>query len=303
MKLNELWAEKRLENKERVANSPSPKVRSPNWDFSDFDWYPADKNATENNLFRSTYLHALSLLFPDGERFFIRSVKRYADQITDDKLKKDVKAFIAQEAQHGRQHEFLNEKIFGAKYEVKSFLENWTNFAFGFLEKLACDYLPFGGGRLELAVTAAAEHYTATWGAGALRSESMSKFNSQQIKDLIRWHAIEEIEHKHVAFDVLRSVEDNYFLRAYAMVITTALIGGLSVWSFAHLLKQEKDIDWGKFLQQAMFEFTNKDGLFLQFAIAFLTYFKPGFHPSDDDDYELARKFAEDIESRIMKAA
>lgn len=286
-----------------VEAAPHPKVRSPNWDFTDFHFSSSNPEATENNQFRRAYLAGLSLLFPEGERFFIRAVKRYNDQITDPQLKKDVKGFIAQEAQHGRQHEILNEKIFGERYEVNSFLHNWTGLAFGFLEKFAADYLPFGGGKLEVAVTAAAEHYTATWGAAALRSPLFAKFDSQSIRDLVYWHAIEEIEHKHVAFDVLREVDPNYLLRTGAMLITTALIGGLSVWGFAHILKQEEKIEWVELLKALRYETFEQDGMFRQFAEAFVTYFKPNFHPSDMDDQALFDQFASLVDARISKVA
>ncbi|MBN8221182.1 MAG: metal-dependent hydrolase [Spirochaetes bacterium] len=280
-----------------------PKVRSPQWNFNDFSFESPNPDATENNVFRRAYLVGLSLLFPEGERFFIRAVKRYADQISDPQLKKDVKSFIAQEAQHGRQHELLNEKIFGSRYDVDSFLKNWTGFAFGFLEKFSEKYLPYGGGKLEVAVTAAAEHFTATWGAAALKSESFAKFDSQSIKDLIYWHAIEEIEHKHVAFDVMREVDANYFLRTGAMVITAFLIGGLSVWGFAHIFRQEKNIDWGQVIRALGYESFDKDGMFRQFAVAFVTYFKPNFHPSDMDDKALFDEFASLVDERVQKVA
>jgi len=281
---------------------PPPKVRSPKWDFSDFKFESPNPEATENNVFRRAYLIGLSMLFPEGERFFIRAVKRYSDQIKNPQLKKDVKNFIAQEAQHGRQHEILNE-VFAQKYDVDSFLKSWTGFAFGFLEKFSEKFLPLGGGKMEVAVTAAAEHFTATWGAAALKSESFAKFDSQSIKDLIYWHAIEEIEHKHVAFDVLREVDSNYFLRTGSMVITLALIGGLSVWGFAHIFRQEKNIDWMQVLQGLRYETFDKDGMFRQFAVAFITYFKPNFHPSDMDDAALFAEFAQLVDTRTEKVA
>jgi predicted metal-dependent hydrolase len=125
-----------------VQAAPHPKVRSPNWDFSDFRFDVAEpRGDREQPVFRRAYLVGLSLLFPEGERFFIRAVKRYSDEISDAQLKKDVKGFIAQEAQHGRQHEILNNEIFGQRYDVDSFLKNWTGFAFGFLEQV-CRKIP-----------------------------------------------------------------------------------------------------------------------------------------------------------------
>ena len=47
-------------------------------------------------------MNALSTTFPDGERFFIDSVRNFQDQIKDPKLQKDIRAFIGQEANHGK---------------------------------------------------------------------------------------------------------------------------------------------------------------------------------------------------------
>ena len=54
------------------------------------------------------FFDALSVHFPDGERFFIQSVRNYQDCITDPKMKDDVKAFFRQEAQHGIVHDRYN---------------------------------------------------------------------------------------------------------------------------------------------------------------------------------------------------
>lgn len=280
-----------------------PKVRSPQWNFNDFSFESPNPDATENNVFRRAYLVGLSLLFPEGERFFIRAVKRYADQISDPQLKKDVKSFIAQEAQHGRQHELLNEKIFGSRYDVDSFLKNWTGFAFGFLEKFSEKYLPYGGGKLEVAVTAAAEHFTATWGAAALKSESFAKFDSQSIKDLIYWHAIEEIEHKHVAFDVLRAVDDNYLLRIGGIAFLAVMMPAWVGLGFIYLLAQEKDVDLVALVRDAYADVSSENGLTRQFVKAFFSYFRPGFHPDDIDDERLVTEIAATVEQSIKASA
>src|SRR6476620_10309137 len=50
----------------------------------------------------------LSAVFPDGEDFFVRSVRHYRDRVTDPVLKQQVKGFIGQEAMHGREHRVFN---------------------------------------------------------------------------------------------------------------------------------------------------------------------------------------------------
>ena len=48
--------------------------------------------------------NGLHLVFPEGERFFIRSVARYLDRVDDPELKERATAFFQQEASHGREH-------------------------------------------------------------------------------------------------------------------------------------------------------------------------------------------------------
>ena len=52
--------------------------------------------------------NALQLLFPAGERFFIRSVKHYEDQIRDPGLRARIRGFYGQEGRHGHEHDRFN---------------------------------------------------------------------------------------------------------------------------------------------------------------------------------------------------
>ncbi|MCB1687477.1 MAG: metal-dependent hydrolase, partial [Halioglobus sp.] len=63
----------------------------------------------DNDPFKTHFMNALSILFPEGERFFIRSVLAYRDQISDPKLLKEIKDFCGQEAQHTLVHEAMND--------------------------------------------------------------------------------------------------------------------------------------------------------------------------------------------------
>ncbi|HCO08203.1 MAG TPA: metal-dependent hydrolase, partial [Acinetobacter ursingii] len=51
--------------------------------------------------FRTRVFDALSLTFPDGERYFIECVRLFRDKIQDPDLQARVADFIKQEAQHG----------------------------------------------------------------------------------------------------------------------------------------------------------------------------------------------------------
>src|SRR6476469_7351863 len=70
---------------------------------SDTPRYWMGENAWETHL-----LNALSLTFPPGERFFMRSVRAFRECATDPALVEQVRVFLAQESLHSREHSALN---------------------------------------------------------------------------------------------------------------------------------------------------------------------------------------------------
>ena len=74
---------------------------------------PKDKALTWNpsGLHVVQFYNTLSIFFPAGERFFIQSVRNYREEITDEKLKAQVSAFIGQEGFHTREHEEYNDAL------------------------------------------------------------------------------------------------------------------------------------------------------------------------------------------------
>jgi len=75
--------------------------------------------AADGDLITSHVIAALSSVFPDGEDFFVRSVRRYRDRITDPELKRQVSGFIGQEAMHGREHRAFNDRLAELGYPTK----------------------------------------------------------------------------------------------------------------------------------------------------------------------------------------
>src|SRR5690348_7707752 len=110
--------------------------------------------ATDGDLMHSHLGAALSAVFPDGERYFVRSVRNYRDQIEDPVLKRQVTGFIGQEAMHGTEHRLFNERLAELGYPTKWF-EKFTDIGLRFRERILPPIH-------NLAATAALEHYTAT---------------------------------------------------------------------------------------------------------------------------------------------
>ena len=98
-------------------------VRKPFLDFSNVPQFYMKGSTLITHLENS-----LSMLFPEGERFFIRSVKRFQDQIKDPKLREEVKAFVGQEVQHGKAHEAFNDMLKKFGYKVDEYLSFYEGF-------------------------------------------------------------------------------------------------------------------------------------------------------------------------------
>src|SRR5262245_36600415 len=75
--------------------------------------------AVDGDLILSHLAAILSGLFPDGEDFFVCSVRHYRDQITDPDLRRQVAGFIGQEVTHGREHRVFNERLDELGYSTK----------------------------------------------------------------------------------------------------------------------------------------------------------------------------------------
>ena len=117
----------------------------------------------DGDLVMSHFVSTLSATFPEGEDFFIRSVREYRDHISDADLKEAVKGFIAQEATHRHQHRLLNDRLQAMGYPTEG-IDRHVKKLVGRLEKR---FSP----KMRLAVTAALEHYTATFAEIILTSD------------------------------------------------------------------------------------------------------------------------------------
>lgn len=261
-----------------TVSSPQIVVRHMGFDFADLPrhWLAGDPWVTH-------MVNGLHFVFPAGERFFIRSVKRYRDGLPPE-LAARVQAFCGQEAEHQAEHRRAFEAIEAQGYDVQSFLQWYRALAYDEIEPMA-DPL------LRLATTVALEHYTAVFGEFALTDPFLDDCDPR-MRALLKWHACEEIEHKSVAFDVLQHVDDRYLLRVTGFVLATTML--LYFWGrgVQHMLAQEENAPrrgerGGVGMTITRFVFDHLPPL--------LAFLKPGFHPDEQDNYGLAHDYLEEV--------
>ncbi|HFF4630352.1 TPA: metal-dependent hydrolase, partial [Acinetobacter baumannii] len=192
----------------------------------------------------------LSAMFPAGEMFFIESIRNVRNQIKDEKLLEDIKAFIAQEAFHSREHKTLNNHLIHSNYPEVVEIEAKTKARLDKLRQLSAVE--------QVTATVVMEHYTATLARLLLTDSLIKAKTTQESRNLWEWHALEELEHKSVAFDVLNAIGGNSSKnRKVALARVAKLITPIIFKYWIKILKR-KDINFT--LKQL------KDGIYLGFG-------------------------------------
>jgi predicted metal-dependent hydrolase len=223
--------------------------------------------------------NALSLTFPDGERLFMDAVRHYRPQVSG-KLLEDVRGFIAQEAIHSREHHVLNQLIDRDRYPAAA------------IEARVRERVAFARSRGPLAMlmsTIALEHFTAMMAEMHMANPEIYAGADPEIERMWRWHAMEETEHKAVAYDVFLAVSKDwpplrrYLRRCITMgLVTFHFTRNISRYAAQLLeadgyapdaaLKAVKRYLWGK------------PGLFRTGWRTYFAWYRPGFHPWDQDN-------------------
>jgi predicted metal-dependent hydrolase len=262
----------------QLSNSSAQIITPRRMDFSVKDMQ-MDTFAFENNSLISTFFYALSAMFPAGERFFIHSVRTYQNEVVSDKLKAQISGFIGQEAHHGHSHDQLNDAI-GATgiplAEVSQLMENRVVF----LKR------HFGPER-QLALTVAMEHFTASLAEYILENSERFDTLPKPFRNMLIWHAVEEIEHKAVAFDVYREKVNDEFMRRRVMVIAMiTLFSRLAYFQVRMLIKTRHLPSWKEWKEAGSF-FWGKKGLLKANWAGLKLFFKRDFHPWDIDQHDL----------------
>ncbi|MGH8456666.1 MAG: metal-dependent hydrolase [Stenotrophobium sp.] len=247
----------------------------------------------------TAFLNTFSIILPVGERFFIDSVRVHRDQITDPELKQAVTAFIGQEAMHGREHEEYNKALFARTAIAPKF----ERFIGGLLD-LGKERLPPSA---RLSITIALEHFTALLADSVLREPRISEGAEPHFAAVWRWHALEETEHKAVAYDVWDTVMGRglraYALRSAGMVAATLMFWTLVGPTFVRVVHSEGKLTdlkgWRKFYRYTMGDI----GLLRMQLRDYADYFRPSFHPWDHDNREYLKQIDDFVAAYPLPAA
>jgi uncharacterized protein len=254
-------------------------------------WLGGDPIAT-------AFYNALSVTFPRGEAYFIESVRAFRDGAPP-KLASEINAFIKQEVAHSREHVSFNKRVIDAGYDITP------------LETKVVEVLELTKGRpaiVNLAVTMVLEHYTAMMAHVTLNDPVHFLGADEESKALWRWHAIEEIEHKGVAYDTwLHATRDWGRVKRWRTKALVMLLVTMNFWmnryrGMVELLRQDGISGWRMHARIIWFFFGNP-GIGRKLIPAWVAFFMPGFHPWNHDDRALISLIDSDYADAVMEVA
>lgn len=250
--------------------------REPYFDISESlarDWHGDDA-------FKTAYFNAFSITFPVGEKFFIDAVRSFEGELADRRLQDNVRGFIGQEGRHRREHQDYNETLCAARGYDLARLER--------TQRERIEWVKSNTSRYQwLAATVALEHITAIMADGILRNPKWLDGADPAMAALWRWHAIEETEHKAVAFDVYRAVNGwDKTRRQILRVVTWQLLRDTLLHTRYMLSVAGKHRDLGVWWNGLGFLF-GREGIWHPLVADWRQFMRADFHPWDLDNRAL----------------
>ena len=238
------------------------------------DWH-------REGVYVSQWYNTLSLYFPEGERFFIHSVRAFRDQVSDPSLQAAITGFIGQEAMHGREHQRYNDLMDAAGLPSRR-IEEGTGKRLAFVKQKLSP-------ASQLAMTLAMEHLTALMAGHYLRNSFIMDGSVKAYQQIWRWHALEETEHKAVAYDLWKTVMPNtlgsYFRRVGLYLLVTADFWRVTAKLHRRMLAATPNRGSAVKGYWKLFHFLMiRPGAWLRLMPGWFAYLKPGFHPWEDDN-------------------
>jgi len=284
------------ESPSHVANSSSPEdlVITPRDERFGRD-HEQSRLWLNNDPIATAFYNALSVTFPKGEAFFVESVKAFREG-TPPRLEGEIRAFVRQEVNHSREHVAFNRRVHDAGYDVSS-LEEKVDEALSMTKdrpKIA-----------NLASTMALEHFTAIIAQQLLSNPRHLAGADEESAKLWRWHALEEIEHKGVAYDTwLHATRDwskwqRWKVKTIVMLFTTYFFSVNRARGMMELMRQDGVTGWRAGARLFTYAF-GRPGMARKIILPWIAYFLPGFHPWNHDDRHLIKLAESDYRDALL---
>lgn len=230
--------------------------------------------------FDTHFMNALSVTFPHGEKFFVDAVRHYRDRISDPRLQEEISAFIGQEGWHRSVHRDYNDWLQRLGLPAHR------------LDTLAAERIAAVKARLKprgwLAATVSLEHFTAFLAHTLIADPGRLEAMHPKLRQVWTWHALEELEHKGVAFDVYLAIGGRRAPLRRAMLLVTLTFLFDITRNLIALLRADRVL-WRPrtWVEAAGFLFGMRRGLIWRTLPAWFAFFGGQFHPWRHDDRRL----------------
>ena len=230
------------------------------------------------------FFNTISLMTPHGEKFFIDSVRSVTAEMElafDPELSSDVEAFILQELSHSNQHRQYNA-ILQQSFGLKKIIYN--------SEKLYRIAKRHTSALTQLGFVCGYEHCTAVLGNYLLSNQKIfSKADSRMVL-LWCWHAVEEIEHKSVCFNLYQAAGGGWLRRVLCfLAVTVESIVSFSV-LWLYLLWKDDCLRHDTILKtvsDSVRLFLGRNGVNWELLRWWWKYLSPAFHPEKNGDRQI----------------
>lgn len=243
----------------------------------DIDWNEGfERHWFDGNPVVTHAFNALSLFFPQAERFFIETAREMTRDTAlkfEPALTQAVQHFVTQEATHTVQHK---------KYNAILAQQGFLNVAHDAADKRQGLYKKHFSPLTKLAIVCGYEHFTAILGHFALSNPDLLKTAAPKMALIWGWHAAEETEHKAVCFDLYNAASGGWLRRGLAFVLASVDFFSLFGLNYFHLLRRDGCLgvrQLPKSILQFSRFFFGRRGVAWPLIGYGVRYLSPWFHP------------------------
>lgn len=244
--------------------------------------------------------YGVSMTLPYLEPFLVRTMREALKQCTDESVAQEVRQFIGQEAQHYKQHAILNDVIRSISPELEGLRKIEA--------QMEADYQRFTQTKSLKFNLAYAEGFEAATFAGGRKIfennvfDRLESIQGSGLLELFKWHALEEVEHRTVTFNIYEHLYGDYFYRSavgafgqYHFFKYVALFSKFIARNAPQALEQGKALKPSRNVDGGLKE---RLALLLEFAKVYSSFYDPAkipLPPSVIEHSENFTKAAKDI--------
>jgi predicted metal-dependent hydrolase len=190
------------------------------WDTAPLHWIPGDP-------YGSHVVTALNLLLPVAERWFSELLSEALEHVRDDRLREEIVGFIGQETVHAKTHDqLLVDYLSRHGIDPAPFVRQVEWIADQYDQRVS-QATPQNRRKALASGThalCAAEHFTGVLGHWTLNNSWDDMGVDPTMCDLYRWHAAEEVEHRHVAYNVAKYFGMDFVAQAAAGALVPLVV-------------------------------------------------------------------------------